>query len=247
MAVIQMGKVGRGRTKCNSCLFGSRNQATVLWQTSLSTLMVQYSLRHPQLWVAVSCILSMLLWGNRTSFQPSCSCVPLDQMLCRSRGECLPWASIRFQFLLWRAAILQFYDAQCVLCAACNPSWTSLGLIIWPPNATIQERTGAPDKFYLLWIYRLHWRTMFAECKMVDFRRTSSMGSYLTLCFSTCRSSQTPLQVSTKKGFEGTYTKNWEQLALERASWRSFLQDRRKNSNVYRSLQSLPNWSLTRR
>jgi len=29
---------GRGPTKCSQCLFGSRNQATVLWQASLSTL-----------------------------------------------------------------------------------------------------------------------------------------------------------------------------------------------------------------
>jgi len=40
--------------------------------------LAEYSLWHPQLWVAVLSTLSMLLRGNRTALQPSCSSVPLD-------------------------------------------------------------------------------------------------------------------------------------------------------------------------
>jgi len=65
------------------------------------------------------------------------------------------------------------------------------------PNTTIMERTGAPDIFSLLRIYRLRWsgrmerwsasegqngrwkcRNGSAEWKMVGFRRTSCMGNY---------------------------------------------------------------------
>jgi len=44
--------------------------------------------------------------------------------------------------------------------------------------ATIMERTGAPDIFSLLRIYRLRWSGHVSEWKMVGFRRISCMGNY---------------------------------------------------------------------
>ena len=98
------------------------------------------------------------------------------------------------------------------------------------PYTTILERAGAPDVFSLR-IYRLCWSGHV--CRMKDGRLPKDI-FYRQLSSAPRPVGCTKLRYKDvlKRDLKALSinTENWEQLALELASWRSLLQDRRAYS-----------------
>ena len=94
------------------------------------------------------------------------------------------------------------------------------------------ERTGAPDIFSLLRIYRLRWSGHVCRMEDGQFPKDILYVWATTLCFPTCRSPHTPLQGRTKKRFEGTQHKYGKLKTIDTGAWSLALplQDRRAYS-----------------
>jgi len=105
------------------------------------------------------------------------------------------------------------------------------------------ERTGAPDIFSLVRIYRLRWSGHV--CRIEDGRLPKDI--FYGQLPSAPRPVQTPLQGRTKKRFKGTQHKYGKLGTIDNGACSLALPSSRQTSifdpNVHHRLQSSPNWS----